>query len=97
MIARNRPPAIHGEPFSRLSDCPENLRRSARRQEPSLAAETPPGSSSADRLLEIFGHLNDDGVTIVLVTHDLHVAEVARRQVAMKDGRVVDGEVARVH
>jgi len=65
-----------------------------------ILADEPTGnldSSSAERLLEIFGQLNGDGVTIVLVTHDLHVADAARRQVVMKDGRVVDGEVALIH
>jgi putative ABC transport system ATP-binding protein len=36
--------------------------------------------------------LNDQGLTIVLVTHDSKVAEYARRQVAFLDGRIVRDE-----
>jgi putative ABC transport system ATP-binding protein len=36
--------------------------------------------------------LNEQGLTIVLVTHDLKVASYAKRQVAFLDGRIVRDE-----
>jgi putative ABC transport system ATP-binding protein len=59
-----------------------------------ILADEPTGSldtASADRLLEIFSQLNDAGVSILMVTHDRAVADVASRSIAMKDGRVVSG------
>ena len=39
-------------------------------------------------VLELISRLNQDGKTIVLVTHDDKVAERAQRVVRMKDGRI---------
>ena len=47
-----------------------------------------------DLLLELHGKL---GVTLVLVTHDLSVAERASRTIRMKDGRVISAKVAASH
>lgn len=44
-----------------------------------------------DLLLELHGKL---GVTLVLVTHDLSVAERASRIIRMKDGRVISDQVS---
>ncbi|MES2920935.1 MAG: ABC transporter ATP-binding protein [Verrucomicrobiota bacterium] len=44
-----------------------------------------------DLLLELHGKL---GVTLVLVTHDLSVAERATRTIRMKDGRVISDQAA---
>jgi len=44
-----------------------------------------------DLLLELHGKL---GVTLVLVTHDLSVAERATRTIRMKDGRVISDQLA---
>jgi ABC-type lipoprotein export system ATPase subunit len=38
------------------------------------------------RVLELFGALNDAGLTIVMITHDQDVARRARRQVRIVDG-----------
>jgi putative ABC transport system ATP-binding protein len=47
-----------------------------------------------DLLLELHGKL---GVTLVLVTHDLSVAERASRTIRMKDGQVISDKVAASH
>ena len=41
-------------------------------------------------MLEIFKRLNDEGRTIVMITHEEHVAASARRVLRLSDGRVVD-------
>ncbi len=44
----------------------------------------------ADELMSIMGRLNDEGKTIVLITHEMKlVAEHANRVVVMADGRIV--------
>ena len=56
-----------------------------------LLADEPTGnldSRTAADVLALFGELNRDGQTVVLVTHDPDVAERAARRVRMRDGRV---------
>ena len=59
-----------------------------------LLADEPTGSLdsvSTERFLGLLHRLNDDGMTIVMVTHDAEVAAVAHREIAMRDGVVVTG------
>jgi len=58
-----------------------------------LLADEPTGALDSDggaEVLELFCRLNDDGQTIVMVTHDSDVAARADRIVRMRDGRIVD-------
>ena len=41
-------------------------------------------------LLRLFGELNAEGLTLVVITHDEQVAELARRQVHIVDGRLTE-------
>lgn len=55
-----------------------------------LLADEPSGNLDADSkddILRIFGSLNRQGKTIVLVTHDREVAQVGRRILTMKNGQ----------
>jgi len=66
--------------------------------EPSLIlADEPTGnldSRTGAEVMELFGQLNRDGITMILVTHDAGVASHARRLVQFLDGKVVsDGAV----
>jgi len=64
--------------------------------EPSvILADEPTGnldSASAEELLTILGRLNEEGATIVLVTHSSEVAEHASRIIRFADGLVVADE-----
>ena len=44
----------------------------------------------------VFQKLNEQGITIVMVTHELDIANYTKRNVVMRDGRIVsDTPVAR--
>jgi putative ABC transport system ATP-binding protein len=56
-----------------------------------ILADEPTGnldSHTGEEVLELFHELNDQGVTIVLITHDADVAVRATRQVHVRDGRI---------
>ena len=60
-----------------------------------ILADEPTGnldSKTGVEILDLFGELNANGKTILLVTHDDEVAERAHRVIHMKDG-VIDREV----
>jgi putative ABC transport system ATP-binding protein len=57
-----------------------------------ILADEPTGnldSHSTHEMLEIFEHLNRQGRTIVLITHEEEVASHARRVIRVRDGRIV--------
>lgn len=50
----------------------------------------------SDEILRIFNEINEkDGVTIVLVTHEMDVAESAKRIIKLKDGEISSDTVLR--
>ncbi len=58
-----------------------------------LLADEPTGNldrSTADSVLALFDELNADGLTLVVITHDARVADRARRQVRIADGRLTE-------
>jgi putative ABC transport system ATP-binding protein len=62
-----------------------------------LLADEPTGaldSAGGLEVLELFRRLHAAGQTILLVTHDKHVADAAERVVRMQDGRVVGAAIA---
>jgi putative ABC transport system ATP-binding protein len=57
-----------------------------------LLADEPTGnldSDSTNDLLDLFGELSDLGRTVILITHELDVAQRASRRLVVRDGEVV--------
>ena len=50
-------------------------------------------SKTAHEVMEIIKKLNEKGVTIIMVTHDQHLAREAKRIVQMIDGVITSDEV----
>jgi ABC-type lipoprotein export system ATPase subunit len=58
-----------------------------------LLCDEPTGnldSANTESVLQLFEELGDDGLTLVVVTHDEHVAALARREVGIIDGRLTE-------
>jgi putative ABC transport system ATP-binding protein len=63
---------------------------------PLLLADEPTGnldSRSGVEILKILTGLNEQGVTIMIVTHDQDVAAKCKRIISMKDGKIISDEV----
>jgi putative ABC transport system ATP-binding protein len=57
-----------------------------------LLADEPTGNLDSQTSIEIMGvfqKLNDAGITIVMVTHELDIANYTKRNVVMRDGKIV--------
>jgi len=62
-----------------------------------LLADEPTGAldqATGRQIMDLFDELNKDGRTIIMITHDLHVAQNAHRTVHIIDGRLSEGEAA---
>ncbi len=60
-----------------------------------LLADEPTGNLDSKTSVEVMGvfqKLNDEGITIVMVTHELDIARYCRRNLILRDGRIVSDE-----
>ena len=58
-----------------------------------ILADEPTGnldSQSGAEIMSILKDLNQDGITVVIVTHELEIAAQIKRVITLSDGRVVD-------
>ena len=61
-----------------------------------LLADEPTGnldSRTSVEIMDIFQRLNDQGLTIVLVTHEHDIAQFAKRNIIFRDGRIRKDEL----
>ena len=58
-----------------------------------ILADEPTGnldSKTSEEIMDLFDTLNNEGITIVLVTHENDIADHANRQVRFLDGKIVE-------
>ena len=56
-----------------------------------ILADEPTGnldSTTSDSIMSLLSQINNEGKTIILVTHDEHIAKQAQRIIMMKDGQI---------
>ena len=88
---RHRPSQLSGGEQQRVA-----IARALANRPALLLADEPTGELDAHtgaEIIALFQRLNDDGVTIVVVTHDEDLANAARRKVHMRDGKIIDDGV----
>jgi putative ABC transport system ATP-binding protein len=64
-----------------------------------LLADEPTGnldSRTSVEVMEIFQKLNAEGLTIILVTHELDIAQFAKREIVFRDGQIKRDEVVEI-
>ncbi len=58
-----------------------------------LLADEPTGnldSTMAKSVLDLLGEINESGTTIIMVTHEMSLSQLAKRNIFVRDGRVSD-------
>jgi putative ABC transport system ATP-binding protein len=91
----HRPTQLSGGQQQRVA-----IARSLANKPDLLLADEPTGaldSHTGEEVLKLFHELNDDGLTLAIVTHDPDVAHEAHRRVAFRDGLIVSDERHEAH
>ncbi|MEK3947460.1 ABC transporter ATP-binding protein [Paenibacillus sp. FSL H7-0703] len=86
----NRPNELSGGQQQRVS-----IARALVNNPVILLADEPTGaldSKTSVEIMGIFQRLNDQGKTVVLVTHDQEIAEYAKRLIHFRDGRIEEDQ-----
>ncbi|SFB20291.1 putative ABC transport system ATP-binding protein [Acetitomaculum ruminis DSM 5522] len=63
-----------------------------------LLADEPTGaldSKSGDSIMELFSSLNNDGVTVIMITHSREIADCAKKCIFIKDG-IIEEDTGRI-
>lgn len=58
-----------------------------------LLADEPTGaldSASGEQIMELFHGLNQEGITVVMITHDADIAMHAQRVIRIRDGKIME-------
>lgn len=88
--ARHRPREMSGGEQQRVA-----IARALVTEPDIIMADEPTGnldSRTGQQIMSTFSELNEQGVTILLVTHDPHIAQAAHRVLHMQDGQLVRDE-----
>ncbi|MEP6905503.1 MAG: ABC transporter ATP-binding protein [Gemmatimonadales bacterium] len=86
---RHRPSEMSGGEQQRVA-----IARALANRPAILLADEPTGELDARtgaEIIALFGQLNRDGTTLIVVTHDEELAGAAKRKIHMRDGLIVDG------
>ena len=65
-----------------------------------LLADEPTGnldSANGESIIELFHKLNRNGLTVIVVTHNRALAQTARRQITLSDGKIISDSHSSTH
>ncbi len=60
-----------------------------------ILADEPTGnldSTTTDQIISVFHKLNQEGITVVMVTHEMDIAEKTQRIIRLYDGKIISDE-----
>ena len=86
--ASHRPSRLSGGERQRVA-----IARALSTEPAILLADEPTGnldSKVGSEILDFFKDLNEKGITIVMITHEKYVAEIAQRRISLKDGKIME-------
>jgi len=88
--ARHRPTELSGGEQQRVA-----IARALVNNPELILADEPTGnldSAVTEEIIKLFTRLNGEGITVVMVTHEMDIAQQARRIIRLMDGQIVSDE-----
>jgi len=88
--ARHKPTELSGGEQQRVA-----IARALVNNPDIILADEPTGhldSATTDQIISVFRKLNQEGITVVLVTHEMDIAEQTQRIIRLYDGKIISDE-----
>jgi putative ABC transport system ATP-binding protein len=90
--AHHKPTELSGGEKQRVA-----IARALVNQPAIILADEPTGnldSVTGQEIMSLFHDLNKEGVTLIIVTHEDEIAKQAKRVIHMKDGKIIQDQIA---